>query len=60
MREIGRTIKGYIYKITTTPAANYLILQDSVPNKSCDKAIWLKWLNIRIISFKYSWILMKT
>ena len=49
---------GYIYKITTTPAAKYFILQDLVPNKSWDKAIWLKWLNIRIISFKYSWILM--
>ena len=56
--KIGRKIKGYIYKIATTPAANYLILQDLVPNKSWDKAIWLKWLNIRITSFKYSWILM--
>ena len=25
--KIGRKIKGYISKITTTPAANYLILQ---------------------------------
>ena len=31
---IGRKIKGYIYKITTTPAAKYLILQDLVPNKN--------------------------
>ena len=33
-REIGRKIKGYTYKITSTPAANYLILRDLVPNKS--------------------------
>ena len=47
--KIGRKKKGYTYKITTTAAANYLILQDLVPNKSWDEAIWLKWLNIRII-----------
>ena len=40
--KIGWKIKGYIYKITTTPAAKHLILQDLVPNKSWDKAIWPK------------------
>ena len=30
---------GYTYKITSKPAAYYLILQDLVPNKSWDKAI---------------------
>ena len=39
MRENGLKIKGFTYKITTTPAAYYLILQDLVPNKSGDKAI---------------------
>ena len=34
MRENWSKIKGHIYKITTTPAANNLILQDFVPNKS--------------------------
>ena len=34
MRENWLKNKGYTYKITTTPAANYLILQDLVPNKS--------------------------
>ena len=33
-RKFAEKIKGYIYKITTTPAAKYLILQDLVPNKS--------------------------
>ena len=27
-KKTGRKIKGYIYKITTTPSAKYLILQD--------------------------------
>ena len=39
----------FTHKITSTPAANYLILQNLVPNKSWDKVIWLKQLNIRII-----------
>ena len=33
-RENWSKIKGYTYKITSTPAANYLILRDLVPNKS--------------------------
>ena len=49
IRENGRKIKAYTYRITSTPASNYLILQNMVPNKSWDKAIWLKRLNIRII-----------
>ena len=34
IRENGRKIKAYTYKITSTPAANFLILQNLVPNKS--------------------------
>ena len=48
-RKLVEKIKGYTYKITTTPAANYRIQQKLVPNKSWDKVIWLKWLIIRII-----------
>ena len=35
-RKLANKLRGYwyIYKITTTPAAQYLILQDLVPNKS--------------------------
>ena len=32
-RKLVEKIKGYTYKITSTPAANYLIQQDLVPNK---------------------------
>ena len=48
-RKLVKKIEGYTYKITTTPAANYLIPKDFVPNKSWDKAIWLKWSNMWII-----------
>ena len=34
IRNERKLADGYIYIITTTPAAKYLILQDLVPNKS--------------------------
>ena len=33
-RKLVEKLRRYTYKITSTPAANYLILQDLVPNKS--------------------------
>ena len=44
----------YTFKITTTLAANYPILQNFVPNISWDKAIWSYCWNIRMLSLKYS------
>ena len=51
-------LRGYTYKMSYMSAAYYPRLQNLVPNKSWDIAIWLKWLNLRIIYFQYSWILM--
>ena len=48
-RKLVEQLRGYTYKITSAPATYYLILQDLVPKNSWDKAIWLKWLNKRII-----------
>ena len=41
----GRKIKGYTYKITSTPAANYLILQNLAPIKKLRQSHLTKMIN---------------
>ena len=41
--ELIEKLRWYTYKINTTLADNYSILQNLVPNKSWDRAIWSKW-----------------